>query len=233
VILDLSDPASIEPATAQVLEHASRSGGLAAVVNNAGINVNGPFEALHVDAWRRQFEVNFFGHLAITLALLPTLLETHGRIITVGSVGGRMSVPFLGPYSASKFAVRAWMDALRLEVAPHGVRVVLIEPGAIATPIWSKGNAAADDMSSGLTEQQRRRYGSPIEKGRKTAGFAERHAISPDRVARVISHALSRPRPSGRYLVGRDAWVQAFVSTLPTRMFDRVTRLMLRQPGAS
>jgi NAD(P)-dependent dehydrogenase (short-subunit alcohol dehydrogenase family) len=233
VTIDLGDATSIAPAAAQVLEHAARSGRLAAVVNNAGINVNGPSEALPLDEWRRQFEVNFFGHVAVTRALLPALLESRGRIVTVGSVGGRMSVPFLGPYSASKFAVRAWMDALRLELAPHGVRVVLIEPGAIATPIWSKGNAGADDMLRALSDQQRRRYGSQIERGRATAGFAERHAIPPDRVARVISRALSAERPNGRYLVGPDAWVQALVSTLPTRLFDRVTRLLLRQPGAA
>jgi NAD(P)-dependent dehydrogenase (short-subunit alcohol dehydrogenase family) len=196
VTLDISDAASIEPAAALVVGHAARSGRLAAVVNNAGVNVNGPSAVLPIDEWRRQFEVNFFGHVAVTRALLPALLETRGRVVTVGSVGGRLAVPFLGPYSASKFAVRAWMDALRLELAPHGVRVVLVEPGAIATPIWSKGNAAADEMVGALSDEQRRRYGSQIERGRATAGFAERHAISPDRVARVISRGRRHSSPS-------------------------------------
>jgi NAD(P)-dependent dehydrogenase (short-subunit alcohol dehydrogenase family) len=227
VLVDLADPDSIGPACEQVLERAGSR--LAAVVNNAGMNVNGPFEAIPMADWREQFEVNLFSHVAITSALLPALLESRGRIVTTGSIGGRMSLPFLAPYSASKFAVRGWMDSLRVELAPHGVKAVLIEPGAIDTPLWGKGNAAADERIEGLPEQLQRRYGTQMVGARKAAAMAERHAIPPERCAKVIEHALTARHPKGRYLVGPDARLQAGISVLPTRALDAVTRLATRQ----
>lgn len=228
VLIDLADPDGIGIACKDVIS--ACDGELSAIVNNAGINVNGPFEVVPLEEWRRQFEVNLFGHLAVTRELLPTLLETRGRVVTVGSVGGRFSAPFLGPYSASKFAVRAWSDALRIELAPHGVDVVLIEPGAIATEIWGKGNAHADRTVDGMTEDQTARYGAQIASARKRAGFAERNAIPADRAAAVIAKALSAPHPKARYLVGIDARVQALVSVLPTRALETATRVLLGQP---
>src|SRR4051812_40751241 len=181
VVIDLSDADAISTACKEVV---ARSGDdLVGLVNNAGINVNGPFEVLPLDEWRRQFEVNLFGHLAVTKELLPTLLETRGRIVTVGSIGGRFSAPFLAPYSASKFAIRAWSDALRIELAPHGVRVVLFEPGAVATEIWGKGNAHADLTVDGMTDEQKLRYAKQVTNARKRAAFAEAHAVSPDNAA--------------------------------------------------
>src|SRR5436305_3142815 len=151
VLVDLAEPESVNMAAKDLLEQTD--GALAGLVNNAGINVNGPFETLPIEEWRRQMEVNFFGQLILTLELLPAILASRGRIITVGSVGGRFSAPFLGPYSASKFAVRAWMDALRHELSPHGVKAILVEPGAIATPIWAKGNAHADAVLDGMSDE--------------------------------------------------------------------------------
>jgi NAD(P)-dependent dehydrogenase (short-subunit alcohol dehydrogenase family) len=226
VLLDLAEEASIAPACAEVLGLAGENGGLVALVNNAGINVAGPSELLAVSEWRRQFEVNLFGHLSVTADLLPAIVDGRGHVVNVGSIGGRISVPFLGPYSASKFAMRAWSDALRVELAPHGVRVVLIEPGAIATPIWAKGNAQADEMEEGLTEEQRRRYGSQIRRIRRAASFTESRAVPPEKVAHVISRSISSPRAAGRQIVGQDAKVQALLSLLPTRALDRVLRLL-------
>src|SRR4051794_31941071 len=174
LLVDLGEPESVAHAAKTVLERTD--GNLAGLVNNAGINVNGPFEVLPLDEWRRQFEVNLFGHLAVTKELLPTLLETRGRMVTVGSIGGRFSAPFLAPYSASKFAIRAWSDALRIELAPHGVRVVLVEPGAVATEIWGKGNAHADLTVDGMTDEQKLRYAKQVTNARKRAAFAEAHA---------------------------------------------------------
>jgi NAD(P)-dependent dehydrogenase (short-subunit alcohol dehydrogenase family) len=227
VIVDLADPNSVGPACKEVLDRAE--GHLVGVVNNAGVNVNGPFEAIEMDEWRRQFEVNLFGHIAVTSALLPQLIDNGGRVITTGSIGGRMSLPFLAPYTASKFAVRGWMDSLRLELAPHGVKAVLIEPGAIATPLWSKGTADADSRIEGLSEVHKQRYGKQMEGAKKAAAMAERHAIPPERCAKVIEHALTARRPKGRYLVGPDARLQAGIAVLPTRVLDAVTRLATRQ----
>ena len=225
VLIDLAEPDSVTTAAKNVLEQTD--GALAGLVNNAGINVNGPFEALPIDEWRRQFEVNLFGQLTLTRELLPALLADHGRIVTVGSVGGRFSAPFLGPYSASKFAVRAWMDALRHELAPHGVKAVLVEPGAIRTAIWDKGNAHADAVLDGMTDQQKQRYARQVTRARKAAGLAERNAIAPEKVAAVIAKALTAKHPSGRYLVGVDAHLQAVVAVAPTRAADWVTRRLI------
>lgn len=226
VLIDLGDPASIQPACKEVLARAE--GRLVGVINNAGVNVNGPFEAIPLEEWRNQFEVNFFGHLAVTQDLLPSLLETKGRVITTGSIGGRMSFPFLGPYSASKFAVRAWMDALRIELAPHGVHAVLVEPGAIATPMWEKGNAAADDRLNGLDASIAARYADQMGGARKAAAMSERHAIPAEDCAKVIERAMTARKPKGRYLVGADAHLQAGIAAMPTRLSDAAIRLIAR-----
>jgi NAD(P)-dependent dehydrogenase (short-subunit alcohol dehydrogenase family) len=225
VIVDLGEPESVMTAAKDLLEQTD--GALAGLVNNAGINVNGPFEVLPIEEWRRQFEVNLFGQLALTREVLPALLAGSGRIVTVGSVGGRYSAPFLAPYSASKFAVRAWMDALRHELAPHGVKAVLVEPGAIRTPIWDKGNAHADAILDGMSEDQKARYAPQVAAARKVAGMAERNAIPPEKVAAVIAKALTAPKPQGRYLVGTDARAQAVIAAAPTRINDWVTRRLL------
>jgi NAD(P)-dependent dehydrogenase (short-subunit alcohol dehydrogenase family) len=231
VLLDIADDAQIGPACEQILD---RTGGrITALVNNAGINVNGPFEVVPLADWRRQFEVNFFGQLSVTKALLPALLAARGRIVNVGSVGGRASLPFLGPYSASKFAIHAWSDALRLELAPHGVRVVLIEPGAIATPMWEKGLASADAMLATLSDEQQRRYADQIKGARKAAELAARHAIPVARCAKVVTKAVTTDTPRGRYLVGPDAWLQAAISMLPTPMFDATVRRIVGQRAAT
>lgn len=226
VLLDLADPDSIGPAAKEVVERAD--GKLLGLVNNAGMNVSGVFEALSLDEWRMQFEVNLFGHIALTQALLPALLATHGRIATVGSIGGRMSVPYLAPYSASKFAVRAWMDAIRMELAPQGVRAALIEPGAIATPLWEKGTTSALSRIDELPDDVRTRYERHFNGALKTAKMSESHAIPPERVAKAIEHALTARRPKGRYLVGPDAHLQAVVAAMPTRVYDGVIRMLVR-----
>jgi NAD(P)-dependent dehydrogenase (short-subunit alcohol dehydrogenase family) len=228
VLLDLADPDSIAPACAKVLERAD--GRLVGLINNAGMTVGGPFETLSLQQWRHQFEVNFFGHIAVTSALLPALLATRGRVITVGSVGGRMALPFLGPYTSSKFAVRGWMDSLRIEIAPQGIKAILIEPGSIATPLWGKGTADVDAHLEGITADQTQRYATQMDGARKAAAMAERHGIPPERCAKVIEHALTSARPKGRYLIGPDAHLQAGIAAMPTRVLDGVTRLAARQP---
>ena len=231
VTIDLADASTIGPATQQVLDRAN--GQLVGLVNNAGYTVSGPCEALDVDDWRAQFEVNLFAHIAITRALLPALLANNGRVVNVGSIGGRMSSPFIGPYNSSKFAVRAWTDAMRMELAPHGVRVSLIEPGSIDTPLWQKGNELADEQLSKLTDEQQQRYAQQIAGARKAADFAASHGIPPDKCAKVIEHALTARNPKGRYLVGSDARMQAVFSMVPVSVSDRVMSTLLRRLSKS
>lgn len=229
VTIDLAEPASIGSATERVLDRAR--GNLVGLVNNAGYSVSGPCEALDVDDWRAQFEVNLFGHISITRALLPALLANKGRVVNIGSIGGRFASPFLGPYNASKFAVRAWTDAMRMELAPHGVRVVLVEPGSVETAIWDKGRAQADDMERNLTPEQQQRYGPQIAGARKLVDYVATHGITPDKCAAVIEQAMTSTRPKGRYVVGTDARMQAAVSMLPVRFTDRFTHMTLRRMG--
>jgi NAD(P)-dependent dehydrogenase (short-subunit alcohol dehydrogenase family) len=228
VAVDLADPASIAPACAEVLDRAD--GEVAGLVNNAGYTVSGPCEVLDVDDWRAQFEVNLFGHLAVTRELLPALLESRGRIVNVGSVGGRFSAPFVAPYSASKFAVHAWSDAMRVELAPHGVHVCVVEPGAIATPLWAKGQSQADETLNRFSPEQVTRYEQQVAGARKAATLAEKRGISPDHCAKAVEHALTSRRPKGRYLVGVDARVQTAIAMLPARVSDRLIRILLGQP---
>jgi NAD(P)-dependent dehydrogenase (short-subunit alcohol dehydrogenase family) len=226
VLLDLADAASLAPACSEVLDRAD--GKLVGLINNAGLSISGAFEGLSLDDWRRQFEINFFGHISITGNLMPGLLANKGRVITVGSIGGRMALPYMGPYTASKHAVRAWMDAMRLELVPQGVHAVLIEPGAIDTPLWNKGAGEALARLEALPEELRGRYQRYFNGALKAAEMSAKAAIPPDRVAKVIERALTARHPRGRYLVGPDARVQATIAKLPPSVTDRLLGLVIR-----
>lgn len=200
------------------------------LVNNAGIAVSGPVEVVPVDHWRRQMEVNLVGQVAVTRALLPAVLRTRGHIVNMSSIGGRVANPLFGPYSASKFALEAMSDALRREVAPHGVRVVLVEPGGIATPIWDKGHADADQMLEGADPDAVRRYGTLIEQVRRSTERLAREGLPPEAVAEVVGTAVTTQHPRARYVVGRQAQIQAVAARLlPDRVFDALVARYLRR----
>lgn len=196
---------------------------LRAVVNNAGIAVAAPVEVIPLADWRRQFEANFFGHVGVIQALLPALLSSRGRVINISSIGGLVAGPTYGAYSASKFAMEAMSDALRREVQRFGVDVVLVEPGAIATPIWEKGLNAAATLQSAMSDEQRRRYGKINARAFQRAREATANGVAPEKVAEVITKAITVPRPRTRYLVGRDAKITArLAALLPDRVMDRM-----------
>jgi NAD(P)-dependent dehydrogenase (short-subunit alcohol dehydrogenase family) len=193
--------------------------------------VPGPLEFLPLADLRRQLEVNVVGQIAVTQALLPLLRAGRGRIVNIGSIGGRMATPFLGAYAASKFALEALNDALRLELRPWRVHVSIIEPGAVATPIWSKSEAEAVRMQDALPAEATRLYGTAMAALRRGAAHAERGAIPPDAVVASVVHALTARRPRTRYVVGRDAKVQAVIAGLvPDRARDRLLARFLRLP---
>ena len=195
--------------------------GLAALVNNAGIAITGPVEAVPVQDWRRQMEVNLLGQVAVTRALLPALLRARGRVVNLSSIGGRIAGPLFGPYAASKFALEAMTDSLRREVAQFGVRVVSVEPGGIATPIWEKGISDAVRVIDEMPEEARRRYDALIASVRRQAEQMSREGLPPEAVAEVVGRALTARRPRTRYVVGRDAKIQAALARLlPDRAFD-------------
>src|SRR5574341_1117889 len=194
---------------------------LRALVNTAGIAVPGPLEFLPLDDLRRQMNVNVIGQIAVTQAFLPLLRRRKGRIVNIGSIGGRMATPFIGAYSASKFAMEALTDSLRMELKPWGISVSIIEPGSIATPMWDKGMAAADDLEARLPEQAHDYYDDAISAMKKASDKNGRAGIPADEVAKVVEHALLSKKPRTRYVVGRDAKIQAALATvIPDRMRD-------------
>jgi NAD(P)-dependent dehydrogenase (short-subunit alcohol dehydrogenase family) len=192
------------------------------LVNNAGIAVAAPVEFLPLDQLRRQLEINVVGQVAVTQALLPALRRARGRVVNVSSIGGRVGLPLVSPYSASKFALEGLSDSLRRELRPHGVEVVVIEPGGVKTPIWRKGTALADELTAAMPAEAERLYGRMMDALRaETEKIDSERGIEPRQVAEVIGGALSAKRPRTRYLVGREAklrWQMA--KWLPDRAMD-------------
>jgi NAD(P)-dependent dehydrogenase (short-subunit alcohol dehydrogenase family) len=220
-LIDVADQASIDAAAKTVA--AATEGRLAGLVNNAGISVQGPLEYLPLDDIRRQLEVNVTGQIAVTQAFLPQLREARGRIVFVGSVAGRApTLPFIGPYGGSKKALEGFAEALRSELLPWDIKVSVVEPGSVATEIWDKGDDTFDDLIESLPPEGRERYEKVLGKARKIGKITGGRGISPDKVAEKIEHALAAPRPRFRYLIGKDAYAQAYIGNLsPIAMRDR------------
>jgi NAD(P)-dependent dehydrogenase (short-subunit alcohol dehydrogenase family) len=217
VALDVTDPASIAAVAVELGE-----GALDGLVNNAGIAVSMPIEFLPLEELRRQLEVNVIGQVAVTQAFLPHLRRARGRIVNVGSIAGRSALPFLGAYAASKHALEALTDALRIELRPFGIEVAIVEPGSIATPIWRKGGETFQRLLAGLPADVLTLYGERMAAFREAAAAAGRRGEPADEVAKVVEHALTAARPKTRYLVGRDARRRSRLERLPDRLRDRV-----------
>jgi NAD(P)-dependent dehydrogenase (short-subunit alcohol dehydrogenase family) len=197
---------------------------LAGLVNNAGIAVAAPLEFLPVDKLREQLEVNLIGQAAVTQAFLPALRRARGRIVNVSSIGGRVALPLVGAYNASKFGLEGLSDALRRELRSFGVDVILVEPGGVKTPIWTKTTQTADEMLEDVPAEVRQLYGKLIEAVRtRTQKIARETGSDPSEVAAAIGTALTANRPKTRYLVGRDAKLRArMAKVLPDRVMDRM-----------
>jgi NAD(P)-dependent dehydrogenase (short-subunit alcohol dehydrogenase family) len=229
--LDVTDAGQISAAARRVEEEAAGGletarGGLDALVNNAGIGVGGPLELVPLPELRRQLEVNVVGQVAVMQAVLPALRRCRGRIVFVSSVGGRVATPFLAPYAASKHALEALGDALRLELRSSHVRVALIEPGSVATPIWDKGRDEADRLT--IPPELKGQYGHVPEAVSKVLEDTARRGVPPDQVAQTIEKALTARRMKARYVVGRDARALMLLRRLlPDLLFDRIMRRAL------
>jgi NAD(P)-dependent dehydrogenase (short-subunit alcohol dehydrogenase family) len=218
LMLDVTDPEAIRVAVERVGE-ALGAEPLVGLVNNAGIAVGGPLEFVPLDDLRKQLEVNVVGTVAMAQAFLPLLRRGGGRIVQMGSVSGRFASPFLGPYSASKFALEALSDALRVELRPWGIHVSIIEPGVIATPIWRKSLAAADEALAEMPPALEELYGQTLGAVRREVQGL--HGIPAARVADAVVHALTAARPRARYhVVGPSARLRLALSYLPTRLRD-------------
>jgi NAD(P)-dependent dehydrogenase (short-subunit alcohol dehydrogenase family) len=200
-----------------------------ALINNAGIPISAPVETLPMAEWRRLFEVNLFGHVAMAQALLPALLRSTGTVVNISSVGGKVAMSTYGPYAATKFALEAVSDSLRREVAELGVKVVVVQPGAVKTEMAERGIATADRLTAGMTSAQLQRYGNLTAAVSAQARSFTKTGVSAERTAKVIAKAATASRPRTRYTVGRDAAILVGLArVVPDRFLDRIVRLGLR-----
>jgi len=211
LVFDVTDPAAIA-------EAASKIERLDALVDNAGIAIAAPLEFLPPEELTRQLDVNVVGQLRVLQAFLPAVRAARGRIVVMGSIAGRSALPFLGGYAMSKFALEAMADALRVELAPWGIHVSIIEPGTIATPIWTKPQPAAEQLPAAAGEL----YGDRLARFRQLAAERGARAAPVELVADAVEHALTAVKPKARYLVGPDAKRRARVQRLPDKLRDRV-----------
>jgi NAD(P)-dependent dehydrogenase (short-subunit alcohol dehydrogenase family) len=227
LVFDVTDGPAIAAAAARVRADALPLHG---VVANAGVALGGPLEYLPLDQIRRLFEINVFGALAVAQAFLPALRETQGRLVFVGSISGRLAFPFTAPYSASKFALRAFADALRIELRPAGVVVSLIEPGSVKTPIWEKGRASRRALEDALPPIARERYGPQLEQLFAMIETEERNGMPVEQVSAAILHALTAPKPRAKYLLGGSARAASVLAVLPDPLRERAVRAAIKSP---
>jgi NAD(P)-dependent dehydrogenase (short-subunit alcohol dehydrogenase family) len=233
IALDIADTLSISTAATAVAGVVGAAG-LDGLVNNAGVVVTGPVEFLPLPELRRQLEINVVGQVAVTQAFLPLIRTARGRIVNMGSIAGRLATPFSSAYGASKFALEALTDALRLELAPWGISVSIIEPGAVATPIWEKGARAGEAMLAAAPPEALVLYAEAIEAFRKTSAQSAKNAADPMDVARAVEHALMAARPKTRYVVGRRAKIGAAMALLmPDRVRDSMVAKAMRLPKSA
>jgi NAD(P)-dependent dehydrogenase (short-subunit alcohol dehydrogenase family) len=215
VRLDVTDAGSIRAAAEAV------GGRLDALVNNAGVVVGGIVEALDLEDLRHQLEVNVVGQVAVTQAFLPALRAAAGRVVFMSSVSGRVSAPVMTPYTASKFALEAIADGLRVELRQWGIRVVLVEPGSIDTDLWRGAEAQFDAGVAAMTDEHRRLYSGLLEGARKVVRITAKRAAPVDKVTATIVEAVTAEHPRTRYVVGAEARGQLLLkAALPDRAFD-------------
>jgi NAD(P)-dependent dehydrogenase (short-subunit alcohol dehydrogenase family) len=225
VILDVTsvdDIAALEQSLPEQLD---------AVVNNAGIAVGGAMETLSPDEWRKQLEINVIGALAVTQAALPRLRRSRGRIVFISSVNGRLSMPLVGAYAASKFALEAAADALRMELSPWKIRVVIVEPAQTDTDMWRTADTMVEDLEAGLSPEHRGLYAKHIAGFKKMIPVSQKLAVPTEKVSAVVEEALTAKRPRARYIVGLGPKAQvALMSVMPTKVRDIALRKVSGQP---
>ena len=217
LLLDVTDSGAIAAAVKRVAD--ATGGSLYGLINNAGIGLGGPLELLPGDKISQLLKVNVLGAIAVTRAFLPLLRNNReGRIIMISSISGRIALPGLSVYAASKFALEALSDALRVELKPFNISVVLIEPGNVATPIWEKSIADNDSMMSQADAGVKKLYANLLQALNKIARNPQ--GIEPAHVANIVTHAMVVKQPRSRYLVGKHIWILWLLSKMPDRIRD-------------
>jgi NAD(P)-dependent dehydrogenase (short-subunit alcohol dehydrogenase family) len=225
VILDVTNDDHLEQLTESLPAR------LDAVVNNAGIVVPGPMESVTTADWRKQLDVNVIGQLAVTRAVLSRLRSTRGRVVFISSVNGQLVFPLMGAYCASKFALEAAAECLRMELRPWDISVVVVEPAQTDTDMWETAPDMVADAEAALTPAHRELYSRHLAGFKKRIPLSQKLAVAPEKVAAVVERALTTRRPRPRYVVGGAPKVQAaLMSKLPITVRDRVLRKVAGQP---
>jgi len=217
LIMDVTDPESVH-AAARSIDRKEISG----LINNAGIVVSGPVELVPLQRLREQLEVNVIGQVAVTQAFMPLLRNGRGRVVFIGSIAGRSALPFTGPYSASKYALEAIAESLRMELAEWAMSVSIVEPGAVRTPIWAKGLERANEMLKEVSPEGLDLYRYMLGKMRKAAEQQAQTASPVEDVVKAVDHAITSPKPHTRYVIGREAKIRILLNYLPDRRRDRL-----------
>lgn len=231
LFLDVGDSRSLTEAAGQVakrIDELPAASWELCLVNNAGATFTGPLEFLDLDDLRAQLEVNLIGQLGATQTFLPLMRRGKGRIVFVGSMFGRFAAPFIGPYCASKFALKGLADSLRMELGPWRIPVSVVEAGVVNTPIWNKYDAHTERLLERISDEARALYEEQISNARRTATRSGRGGMPPEKVARVIGKCLTAPKPKTNYTVGLDSRLGILGSRLlPARLLDRLTLLRM------
>ncbi|WII73895.1 SDR family oxidoreductase [Bdellovibrio sp. 22V] len=229
--LDVTSATDIESAVQTITQNPSDKKFI--LVNNAGVALGGPIESLPLEEWKSLFEVNVFGLVSVTKNFLPRLRQNRGLVINIGSISGRISSPYLAPYCASKFAVKAISDALRRELRSHGVNVVLVEPGPIKTDIWDKSIHHSNELKKFITGDQLKVYGEAIENLNSAVAEVAKSAVPVSWVTDTVMSAINAKNPRAYYLVGKGIRIQAFLAKhLPTKWLDALLSMGYRFQAA-
>jgi NAD(P)-dependent dehydrogenase (short-subunit alcohol dehydrogenase family) len=225
VRLDLRNNIQIEQFAETVNRYCNQGHTLEYFINNAGVAMGGPFENIPMDVYRTVFEINFFGLISITQKILPSLIKSCGRLVINGSMAGRVALPFLSPYVSTKFALEGWCDSVRRELNPFGVKTILLEPGGIATPIWS--NALRQDYSFAD-----KKYETSMQSFKKNFIAGGSRGMNVDTAAKQIFNIITKKRPGARYLVARSRFISFLETLIPDRLLDRIViRMFSMQYG--
>lgn len=214
--MDIREESDIERFAREIGRLCGEGHPLCGIVNNAGIALGGPIEDLPLSIYRDVFETNFFGLVSFTQKLIPLLAAQRGRIFVVGSMAGRIALPFLSPYAASKFAVEGFCDSLRREVRQFGIRTVLFEPGGIATPIWSKAKTQDTSFVSDKYRESLRLF----EKKVIDSGV---RGYPADLAAMRIYRVIMKKHPGSRYVIDEHPFIEGLLAHLPAAALDLFT----------
>lgn len=232
ILLDITDANSLITAVEEITRKVGKAG-LAGLINNAGLIVEGPVELVPLTEVRRQFEVNVIGQIAVTQAFLPLLRQARGRIINISAPTGQVALPYLGILSASKAAFESMTDALRSELRPWGIATSIIEPAALRTDIFQKSAASARQVRQQLPGELLKLYAPALSAVSKA--LANQSLDDPNVVATAIIHALTSRNPRTRYPAGRGTRMISLLRILPDRTRDslilRMFGLANIQPG--